>query len=366
MPALDGIRGLAILGVLMLHSSIWGAVPAVLPGGNLGVTVFFVLSGYLITRLLLEEHGRTGRIDLRAFYLRRVARLLPALLLLLPVYVLVFARELTTRELLVTVGATLLYLSSLVQSIWGAMGNLGWTWSLSVEEHFYIVWPPLLRRLLGARSRARALALAGLIALLIVAAATILRIALAGSVRWNEFAYYCTPTRIDALAVGCLLALLGERRELHAPAAVGWAALAGIVWCYLNPHFAIGGADLDLYGLPLATLAGAVLIQAVVARPAGLLARFMGCRPLAHLGTISYGLYLWNLLPGQTFHVLMGRHPGVAGTLGCAGAVLALVELSHWYVERPIMRWARSRMAGRTHRPARRRRPVPGVSPARG
>src|SRR5437764_13785852 len=92
LPALDGIRELAILAVLLLHSSIWGAVPdGFLPGGNLGVTVFFVLSGFLITTLLLTEHGRRGTIDLRAFYLRRAARLLPGLVVLLPIYVVVFS-----------------------------------------------------------------------------------------------------------------------------------------------------------------------------------------------------------------------------------------------------------------------------------
>jgi len=94
----------AILGVLMLHSTIWGAMPSVLPGGNLGVTVFFVLSAYLITTLLLSEHDATGKIDLRSFYLRRAARLLPGLLVLLPVYVVVLSRQQSAWQLVLLVG----------------------------------------------------------------------------------------------------------------------------------------------------------------------------------------------------------------------------------------------------------------------
>jgi peptidoglycan/LPS O-acetylase OafA/YrhL len=359
-PALDGIRGLAILGVVLLHSSIWGDVPRFVPGGNLGVTVFFVLSGYLITRLMLEEHERTGQIDLRSFYLRRAARLLPGMLVLLPVYVLVFSSKLSPSELLLTVGCTLLYLSSFVQAIWGAMGNLSWTWSLSVEEHFYACWPPVLRWLLNApaeprpglrgRLRRHPLALASAIAVLIVALATILRISLVGSAHWNDFDYYSTFTRMDALAVGALAALAGHRRRLAPPAVVGWLALGVIVWCYLNPAFAIGGVSLDLYGLPLCTAAAAVLILTAVNRPSSLFARALSIAPLTNLGRVSYGLYLWNLLPGQTFHLVEGRHPGLVGTILCAIVMFAVVELSFWYVEQPVQRWARERLRKRSRR----------------
>jgi peptidoglycan/LPS O-acetylase OafA/YrhL len=340
----------------MLHSSIWGAVPVILPGGNLGVTVFFVLSGFLITTLLLDEHGGTGQIDLRAFYLRRAARLLPGMLVLLPIYVLIFSHQQSPLQLLATVGPTLLYLSSFVQAIWGAMGPLGWTWSLSVEEHFYVCWPPLLRWLLngastgrrGARGRLRRhpLVLASAIAALIVAAATVLRVAVTGSPHGNQFAYYSTFTRIDALAVGCLAALIGHRRRSRLPPAAGWAALLVIGWCYLNPAFSIGQTALNLYGLPVCTVAAAILTLTVVNQPLGQLSRMLSFRPLVHLGTVSYGLYLWNLLPGQTWHLISGRHAGTLGTICCFAVMVVAVELSYWYVERPVLRWAKSRLAG--------------------
>lgn len=346
---------MAIFGVLMLHSSIWGAMPALLPGGSLGVTVFFVLSGYLITTLLLDEHDGTGRVDLRSFYLRRSARLLPALLVLLPAYVFVFSRQQSVWQLVLLVGPVLLYLSSFVQAIWAAMGPLAWTWSLSVEEHFYACWPPLLRWLLNGRdnqrpgvrgwTRRRPLLLASLVGVSIVAVATGLRLYLAGSTHWNEFAYYATPTRSDALAVGCLAALFSRRYRRGLPSAAGWASLAVIGWCYANRAFTIGSDQLNLYGLPLCELAAAVLIVCVVGRPQSLLARALSFRPLVHLGIVSYGLYLWNLLPGQTWTLLAGRHAGTAGTVALFGVMFAVVEVSHRYVERPVMRWMRARLS---------------------
>jgi peptidoglycan/LPS O-acetylase OafA/YrhL len=354
-PALDGIRGLAIVGVLMLHSTIWGAMPSVLPGGNLGVTVFFVLSGYLITTLLLREHERTGGIDLRAFYLRRTARLLPGLLVLLPVYVIVFSRQQSAWQLVLLVGPVLLYLSSFVQAIWGAMGPLAWTWSLSVEEHFYAFWPWALRSLLNGRAdrrpgarawlRRHPLGLAACGAVVMICVAVGLRIYLAGSFRWDTFAYYATPTRLDALACGCLAALLGHRYRRPLPWLAGWAALAIVGWCYANPDYTIGSDALNLYGLPLCEVAACVLIVSVVNRPDGLLARALSFRPLVHLGAISYGLYLWNLLPGQTWTLILGRHAGTAGTVALFAIMFVAVELSYRYLERPVLRWAKARLA---------------------
>lgn len=366
-PPLDGLRGLAILGVLLLHASIWGAAPQFLPGGNLGVTVFFVLSGYLITTLLLEEHKRRDGIDLRAFYLRRAARLLPGLLLVLPLYVVVFWQEQTSWQLILTIGSAALYLGSFVQAFWGAMGPLGWTWSLSVEEQFYLCWPPILRWLLrrsaGSRRqilgwpRRHPLTLAAGVATTVVAVTTCLRIALSGSFHGNEYAYYASFTRMDALALGCLVALFARRYPHALPRPVGWLALPLICWSYANPAFGIGATALDVYGLPLASFAAAALILTVVNEPHGLIARVFSFRPLTHLGAISYGLYLWNLLPGQTWHVIYGQHAGVAGTLALLVAVVVMAELSYWFVERPVLRWAkarRSRVESGAVLPARR------------
>ena len=142
---------------------------------------------------------------------------------------------------------------------------------------------------------------------------------------------------------------------LGPPAIAGWGALAVICWCYLNPAFAIGGAPLDLYGLPLCTVAAAVLIMTAVESPQSWFARALSLGPLTNLGRVSYGLYLWNLLPGQTFHLLAGHHPGPVGTIACAVIMVIVVELSFTYVEQPVQRWVRARLAA--GRPSRR--PIP-------
>jgi peptidoglycan/LPS O-acetylase OafA/YrhL len=368
-PALDGIRGLAIIGVLLLHGDLWGSVPDLVPGGHLGVTVFFVLSGFLITSLLLGEHRKHGRIDMRAFYLRRAARLLPGLLVLLPFHVLVWSHEQSAWQLVLTVVPAVLYLTSIVHAIWMSMGPISWSWSLSVEEHFYAGWPPLLRWLLdGANStrpglrgalRRHPLTMATTAALLLVAMATGLRLALVHSVRWHEFLYYSTFTRIDALAVGCLAALFAARFGAVAlPRTLGWAALVVLGFCYLDPNFNIGSVALNVYGLPLTMAAAAVLILSVVGQPRGWLARMLSARWLVHLGAVSYGLYLWNLLPGQAWRMIFGTDAGVLGTIWCWCAMFIAVELSYHFVERPVMRWAKARMRGERVWPWTREEPV--------
>jgi peptidoglycan/LPS O-acetylase OafA/YrhL len=369
-PALDGIRGLAILGVLLLHTNNWGAMPALVPGGHLGVTVFFVLSGFLITSLLLGEHRKYGRIDMRGFYLRRAARLLPGLLVFLPFHVMVWSQQQDGWQLVLTVLPAVLYLTSIVHAVWMSMGPISWTWSLSVEEHFYAGWPPLLRWLLdgagdtrrGVRGwlRRHPLTMATAAALLLVAMATVLRLVLLHSVRWHDFLYYSTFTRIDALAVGCLTALFATRfGPVALPRTLGWAALLLLGFCYLYPSFNIGTTDLNLYGLPLSMTAAAVLVLSVVGRPAGALARMLSNRGLVHLGVVSYGLYLWNLLPGQAWRMIFGTDAGVLGTVWCLAAMFIAVELSYRFVERPVMRWAKARMRGERVWPwTREARPV--------
>ncbi len=369
-PALDGVRALAILGVVWLHASGWGALPAVLPGGHLGVTVFFVLSGYLITTLLRAEQDRTGRIDLRGFYLRRAARLMPALLLLLVFHTLFWWPRKGGYEMAATVLPALFYLSSIVQGFWSKMGTITWSWSLSVEEHFYLLWPPLLcwlrtgRRLPWRRNRApggtrrrqlgRRVAgalrhpdvAAAATAVLLIATATALRIWLTHSVRWHDFLYYSTFTRMDALAVGCLLALFLRRYRLPAAGALGWLGLAVLGVCYADPQLGIGWSALSVWGLPVAGAAAAVLIGSVVQRPDSRLARLLSVRPLVRIGVVSYGLYLWNLLPGTAIKAVLGHDLGALGTVWALVLAYVAVELSYRLVERPVLAWAKARMRG--------------------
>jgi peptidoglycan/LPS O-acetylase OafA/YrhL len=355
-PALDGIRAFAIIGVILFHTPGWGTFPRIVPGGHMGVTVFFVLSGFLITTLLLAEQHKTGGIDLKAFYLRRAARLMPGLLVVAVFHTVFWSTQDGFVKTIAPVLAALLYLSSIFAGFWRLMGKITWSWSLSVEEHFYFGWPPLLRWLFADGSdrqpargilRRHPMMAAGGFALLIVAVATGLRVWFVHSVRWHGMLYYSTFTRMDALAVGCIAALLAWRYRLPLPRVLGWAGVAALIFCYVNPAFSIGHSALNLWGLPLGTLASAVLVASVVQQPRSLLARLLSTRPLVHIGLVSYGLYLWNLLPGRALEEIIGHHPGHLATLLSWLAIVGAVELSYRFVEQPVLNWARTRMRGR-------------------
>jgi len=351
-PALDGIRALSIVAVIVFHTPGWGSLPRVLPGGHLGVTVFFVLSGYLITTLLLGELRRTGDVDLPAFYLRRAARLLPGLLVVSVLHTVFWSSLDGVLKTLLPVLAALLYLGSVFAGFWGLMGKITWSWSLSVEEHFYFGWPPLLRRLFRSGGRCRhPMRLAALAALAVVGIAVAVRVTFVDSVRWHDMLYFSTFTRMDALAVGCLAALAAWRYRLPFARCAGWLAAGTLLYCCVSPELSIGHASLNTWGLPLGTGAAAVLVVSVVQRPDALLARLLAVRPLVHVGVVSYGLYLWNLFPGSAVQHLTGHRVGPVGTVLCWLAMLAAVELSYWLVERPVQTWARARL--RDPRPVR-------------
>ncbi|WP_348673324.1 acyltransferase [uncultured Abyssibacter sp.] len=213
IPSLDGIRAVAIGLVFAAHLGLDHIVP-----GGLGVTVFFALSGYLITTLLRDEYARTGGIDFRLFYLRRVIRLFP------PLYLVVAFSVITSRagflEGTGTVGGVisiLLYYPNYYAAMFGPEtmpAGLGPLWSLAIEEHFYLFFPPLAL-ILVTRPRSTAIrVLAGL-----CAAALVWRLVLYVGIGVSEnYIYSATDTRIDSLAFGCLLAFAWNPRD-RAPSA---------------------------------------------------------------------------------------------------------------------------------------------------
>ncbi|HEY3502270.1 MAG TPA: acyltransferase [Actinocatenispora sp.] len=363
VPALDGVRAVAILSVVLFHTPGWGSFPRILPGGHMGVTVFFVLSGFLITTLLLAEHHRYGRIDLRAFWLRRGARLLPGLLVVAVVHTAFWSTQDGVVKTVLPVLAALAYAGSIFAGFWRLMGKITWSWSLSVEEHFYLVWPPVLIRLLRGARRRPMLAV-GAAAAVIVAVATGLRVWFVDSVRWHDMLYYSTFTRMDALAVGCLAALFAWRYALPVPRLLGWLSAAVLAYCFVSPALSVGHASLNLWGLPLGTVAAAVLVTSVTQQRDALLARALSVRPLVHVGVVSYGLYLWNLLPGRALMELRGHHPGHILTVVSWLVILACVELSYRLVERPVLDWARARLRGERRPLWPRREPDLVHSPA--
>jgi peptidoglycan/LPS O-acetylase OafA/YrhL len=343
MAGLDGLRAVAVLAVVLYHLNVgWAS------GGLLGVGVFFVLSGYLITDLLLAEREREGAIALGRFWLRRARRLLPALWVMLVVVTLWIA-FLDPSQLAGVRGAllaALLYFSNWWYAFqhvsyfasFGAPSPLGHLWSLAVEEQFYLVWPLLL--ILAIRFVNRRWLLIGLVVLGAIASAwAMAAIFQPGSDPTRV--YEGTDTRAFQLLIGASLAFVWPSRRLTGPIsalrrrgldALGAVGIAVIVVMLMDTNeyetFLYRGG---MVILSLATLA----VVAVLAHPSTLLGRILGAPPLRWIGVRSYGIYLWH----YPIIVLTSPVDGTAGpllTLAQLGATVAVAALSWRFVEEPI------------------------------
>ncbi len=344
-PGLDGLRALAVLGVVAYHlGAPWAR------GGFLGVDVFFVLSGYLITGLVLDEAARTGSLRMGRFLLRRARRLVPALLSVLVATVaavLVFFRD-EAAALRGDVLAALVYGSNwwsvLVQRPYaessGRPPPLLHLWSLGIEEQFYLVWPllVLLTWRLGGRRRVALVAAAGAV----TSAALMAWLAVAGRMPVPgdpARVYFGTDTHASGLLVGAALAALGAGRYGTVRAhrvldVLGSASLLALLAAFGTVSFY---SDALFRGgfLAISLLAAVVVLGAATAGT--LLSRGLGLAPLRWLGTRSYGIYLWHwplialLRPGVELPVRGWAASGllVALTLGAA-------EASYRWVEAPV------------------------------
>lgn len=323
---LDGLRGIAILLVVASHVST-GRVPL---GGAVGVTLFFVLSGYLITTVLLREYDKTGRVDLPTFYLKRALRLLPALavvLVLAPVVLWAVQDPRLGWGYVPDAAGALFYLSDFMRASGNEMIVLGHTWSLAVEEQFYLVWPILLLILLKfAKGRKRLIQVVAVMAIV----GTGWRVVVTLTASFDR-AYFPPDVNTFALAWGCLLALWAPA-PLSRPRAtvVAGASLLGLLVLSLAP---IQGGR---YSTIVALSAVPAALLSVIAVYAARTSALVSIRPLTFFGDISYGLYLWHEVfllsrPG-------GKLPGTAElALGGMAGLLASV-LSWQLIERPANR----------------------------
>jgi peptidoglycan/LPS O-acetylase OafA/YrhL len=380
LPGLDGLRALAVLTVVAFHAQLRWA-----PGGLLGVGVFFTLSGYLITDLLLGHWQLAREVRLGDFWLRRARRLLPALLVVLAAvtgWAALHRGELPAER--AAVAAALGYVSNwwlIAQNSsyfarFSPPSPLGHLWSLAVEEQFYLIWPCLLwaglrfargrgRRVRGFRPLA--------VATLVLAAASATEMALLYHPGYDPTRIYeGTDTRAFALLIGAALAMLWPTRRAAAPVARrrlldaagvgGLLLIAVLVW-----RTSEYSAFLYRGGLVLLSVATAVVVAASVG-PGSAMSRALGWRPLRWVGIRSYGIYLWHYPVIVLSAPASGSADGLRALIQVAVSV-ALAAVSWKLVENPIRRgalgrlWARARarasLAGQHRRLHRRRHRAP-------
>ena len=310
IPSLDGIRALAIILVVLLHAYIPGFA-----GGYFGVDIFFVLSGYLITRILRGEKERTGRIDLWRFWSRRLRRLYPALLLMLAAYLAIGWAAWPNQPFVMNLKASLvagLYLSDYAWALNVAPNQLDHTWSLAVEEQFYLVWPIALIGLSRLTKKQAVIALIGLYAV-----AMAWRIAQSG-VRTDIQLHFSFDTHATGLILGCLIGLVN-------PQVPKWSAILGLAGIALA-FFAFPTRDMTtfLIGFPLIEVSAALLILAAPS--------WLGVAPLAWIGRMSYGWYLWHY-PIMVWMLNQGFGWAPVAAIG-GGISLAAAAISYYTVER--------------------------------
>lgn len=337
IPTLDGWRALAIGGVLLHHATMgFYATEASYYGvsntlwGAFGVDIFFGLSGFLITRLLVEEWDRRGAVDLRGFYLRRAFRILPPYA--------IFLLTVTAAGLWKSgwdLAGCLLFFRNYVPTRLGAPLT-GHLWSLAIEEQFYLLWPALML----FAGRKKAVDVAAILALLV---ATWRLIESQSDLSWfaQVPAHFRTDLRLDALLWGCVIAFLVSKeasrirvaRQLRPAAWTVAAVLAILAVRYYSPASSV----------VLAVLIPGALVGTAL-HPRWMISRVLESAPLRWMGRLSYSLYLWQqvfLRPGWEPRAHWWQH--FPANLAIAFAVAAA---SYYFLEKPMLHWGRH-LAGR-------------------
>lgn len=318
VPALDGVRAIAILFVVLYHAR---TRHMGLPGGYLGVDVFFVLSGYLITRLLADEHARSGTIRLGRFYLKRARRLYPALLLMLACYLWLgphFFPAIPVRKHVQDAAVSALYLTDYAPFFKAYPSRIGYTWSLAVEEHYYLVWPLLLMVLLKLPKKAAIASTFGLFALATAWRWTSLRL-------FDDF--WVTYVRFDARMSGLFLggALGLWQPRVRGGAVLALAGMGGLLALAttqsLHSASALRGAMTAAEMASAALILGASSIQP------------LAWTPMVWIGRMSYGWYLWHLLIMRILRVVGMRTFWEQLLIG-GGLSLLAAAVSYYTIER--------------------------------
>lgn len=337
IPSLDGLRAISILLVIIGHLVLVGDIVVPTPLikyldlGPLGVRVFFVISGFLITKLLLRETATHGAINLKRFYYRRTLRIFPPFYFYLLVLLLLvlgggsWIPAAAGQAVLNNLPYCFLYLTNFSQLFTEGTWLTGHAWSLSIEEQFYLFWPFVILML----SPRKAIRAAGIIVVVTPLVGSLYALSHGAAQTLNTYN--------DAIPTGCLLA--GLRHYLHEKR--GYATLLSSRASAFTPFVVLGlyllskGASFWLSVLPVYTAINfgiALTLDRALTHPEGLTGRVLNYRPLVFIGTISYSLYIW-----QQFCILPGVKP-VVFIFPLNLVLLALVALvSYYFIERPAL-----------------------------
>lgn len=342
VPGLDGLRGLAVLLVVLAHANI----PIVRYGGIAGVALFFVLSGFLITTLLVRERRRFGHVSLRSFYARRALRLLPALVVAIAGGVVLAIAVGSDPVTMAKDGlASLFYLGNFRDQLGLYGGPFAHLWTLAMEEQFYLLWP-LVIVATGSWRRADV----ARVALAIAGISLVVRFGVGIDQRPGyRIAYYSPQTNVYGLLLGSAAALWisQRRRRVEFPSWFWWGSLVMYLGVATVPGMKNGLREINdsstlvtrIAAGPAAAVFGLGLVLAVAtSNPA--LPGWLTSRVMLFLGNISYGLYLWHEILDWTIGHKLGS-TGLRGlAVGSCSAVLAVgaAVLSKRYVEDPFLR----------------------------
>lgn len=344
MPGLDGVRAVAVIAIIIYHLN-----PQWLSGGFLGVDTFFVISGYLITSLLLTEYHNTGKIELMSFWLRRVKRLIPAVLfLVMGVIVLsLFFMPTEIQKVRADSIAAIFYVSNW----WYIMQNVDYfeqfavqplkhLWSLAIEEQFYLVFPIVLLSLLSFIRRLKSIRIIFLILLVIsMIAMMVLYVPNENVAR----VYFGTDTRIQTLLMGVLLALVWPPFQLKAKVnrqmrtMIDTAGVVGLAILFICFKFVSETNSILYYGGFFLISTVTLLVIASSVHPSGYFAKFLGNKVFTFIGSRSYSLYLWHYPIIVLIHhqFVQGQIPPLVYVVEILLMVL-MAEFSYKFIEQPF------------------------------